>query len=263
MDWVEFLTFFLIGFCAQIIDGAISMMYGLISMTILLTFGMPPAYASASVHISEIFTTGFSGLSHAMFKNINLELFRRLVIPGVIGSVLGAILLSFLPAEPMKAVIAIYLTALGVYIFYKSLNKESIWKKIRSRIAKTLGREELPSKKLTYSIGFAGGFCDSMGGGGWGAVVSGSLIAEGTTPRYTIGSTILAEFLVTTSSSIAFFFTIGVKNWIPILGLICGGVLAAPLGAYFVKHIKSKFLIRLVSFFVILTSIRLIVSTFL
>jgi uncharacterized membrane protein YfcA len=126
---------------------------------------------------------------------------------------------------------------------------------------KILRREELPNKGIASSVGLAGGFFDALGGGGWGAVVTGSLIAHGTAPRYTIGSTILAEFLVALSSSTTFFLTIGIKNWSPIIGLIIGGIFAAPLGAYFAKHISPKILMRMVSIFVIIISIRLIVST--
>lgn len=234
----DFFLFLVVGFAAQIVDGALGMAYGVISTSFLLSFGIPPAISSASVHTAEVFTTGISGLSHAYFKNIDRALCIRLIIPGVIGSILGAYVLTRLPVQLIKPYIGLYLLALGLLIVLKAFQAKRPLHQIRSY----------------RLLGFTGGFLDAAGGGGWGPMVTSTLVAQGTDPRYAIGSTNLAEFLITLSSSITFFILIGITHWYIVAGLITGGVIAAPLAAILTRHIQRKFLMVLVGLLVISTS---------
>lgn len=260
----QFLFFVFVGFGAQLVDGALGMAYGVISTSVLIGFGIPPAVASASVHTSEIVTTGASGLSHAMFKNIDYALFRRLVIPGIIGSILGAFALSYVPEHIAKPFIAIYLVVMGVFILYRAFEDGKMLDAIKIFVVKKIGRRKLPSKqaKGLIPLGFAGGFFDATGGGGWGPIVSSTLLAQGTTPSYTIGSVNLTEFLITISVSTTFFFTIGITHWQIILGLIVGGVIASPFAAYVVRHIQPKIIMLVAGIVVILLAIRTIIKLF-
>ncbi|MBL7883558.1 MAG: TSUP family transporter, partial [Bacteroidia bacterium] len=187
------------GFVAQMVDGSLGMAYGLTATTFLLSFGVTPAAASASVHASEIFTTGASGLSHLRFKNVNTKLFKHLLIPGIIGAIIGAYILS--SAENysgyIKPIVSIYTLVLGVTIIIKAIRKLNEKKKI----------------KRIGVLAFFGAFLDSIGGGGWGPIVSSTLIARGRNVRYTIGSVNLAEFFITLASSVTFFTIIGLQHW--------------------------------------------------
>lgn len=232
---------FLVGFGAEIIDGALGMAYGVISNTIMLALGYSPAVASASVHAAEIVTTATSGVSHWRFGNVDKKLFKSLIIPGVIGGVIGAYILVNVPAVYIKPVVAAYLMVMGLVII-------------------TRGIKGVPSgevRKNVEVLGLAGGFCDAIGGGGWGPVVTSTLIARGNTPRYTIGSVNLSEFFVTTAESITFFLTIGsMLNWRLIFGMMLGGVLAAPLGAWTTSRLPVRTLMIMVGLLVLLTSAR-------
>ncbi|MDQ2993905.1 MAG: sulfite exporter TauE/SafE family protein, partial [Pseudomonadota bacterium] len=197
------LTFIVVGFGAQLVDGAIGMAYGVISTSVLLSIGIPPAVASAAVHTAEIATTGLSGLSHAMFRNVDYALFRRLVIPGVMGSILGAYVITKIPTEFAKPIIATYLLIMGSVICYKALKGEKFLKLMKSFLSKNVLKHRLPSDHAVglTPLGLGGGFLDAAGGGGWGPIVTSSLLAQGTTPHFTIGSVNLVEFLVTLSAS--------------------------------------------------------------
>lgn len=255
------LLFTIIGFCAQIVDGAIGMAYGLISSSILISFGIPPAVASAAVHTSEIVTTGVSGLSHAMFKNVDYKLFRRLAIPGIVGSVLGAYIITRIPLEIAKPVIATYLLIMGVVICYKAIKGEKYWRVIKSMLSTKVSEHRLPSEHAVglRSMGFLGGFFDAAGGGGWGAIVTSSLLAQGTTPHYTIGSVNLTEFLVAVSSSATFFIAFKVVHWQIILGLIIGGAIAAPFAAYMARRMHPKIIMLLAGAVIIILSLRVLI----
>jgi uncharacterized protein len=238
------LWFVLGGFIAQMIDGALGMAYGVSSTTFLLTMGVPPAAASASVHTSEIFTSGVSGLMHLKFGNVNTKLFRNLLIPGVVGAILGAYVLSSLEEYNyiIKPIVATYTLFLGVIIIAKALRKDKVRKKI----------------KRVVPLATIGGFLDSLGGGGWGPIVSSTLIAGGRNPRYTIGSVNLAEFFVALASSITFITLIGFGHWQVIAGLVIGGCIAAPIAAYFSQRIPVKTIMILVGVLVIIVSLRII-----
>ncbi|MEA1784833.1 sulfite exporter TauE/SafE family protein [Arenibacter sp. GZD96] len=235
-----FLGFIAIGFFAQMIDGALGMAYGVSCTTFLLNFGVPPALASASVHTAEIFTTGASGLSHIKFKNIDKDLFFKLVITGVVGAVLGAYLLSgVLDGGVIKPYVAGYLLLLGFYLIYKGFAKKV---------------KEKEAVKKAPLLALIGGFMDTVGGGGWGPIVTSNLLAQGKNPRQTIGTVNTAEFFVTFFATAIFIFILGVQYWQIILGLIVGGVVAAPFGAYVASRINKKVLLFAVGVLIILTS---------
>jgi len=236
------ILFIIVGFIAQIIDGALGMAYGISSTTILLSMGIPPATASASVHTAEIFTSGTSGLSHLKLGNVDKKLFTKLLIPGVIGGAVGAYILTAIPAKMIKPFVAFYLLIMGITILRKAL------KKIREKNAKT----------RLFPLGLLGGFFDAIGGGGWGPIVTSTLVARGNNPRFTIGSVNLAEFFVTITEAATFITTIGLVQWQIILGLIIGGVLAAPLAAHVCKRLPSKTLMIIVGILIIVLSIRTI-----
>lgn len=243
----EFYLFCLAGFIAQLIDGALGMAYGVSCTTFLLQLGVPPVIASASVHTAEVFTTGVSGLSHLYMKNVDKRLFVRLAIPGIIGAMLGAFLLAkVLDGNAIKPFIAGYLMVLGILILVKSIKQP-------------LFKDEI---KNVSPLGFFGGMFDSIGGGGWGPIVTSNIIHSGRTPLITIGTVNTAEFFVAFFSTGVFLFFLGLEGWKTILGLIVGGVVAAPLGAYIVKFIKPQILMFIVGIVIIITSAWTIYSSF-
>lgn len=236
------LWFILAGFIAQLIDGALGMAYGVTATSFLLSFGLTPAVSSASVHASEVFTSGVSGLMHLKFGNVNSKLFKNLLIPGVIGAILGAYILTSLENynHYIMPMVSIYTLILGIIIIRKALQKNRGRKKV----------------KRLFPLAAAGGFLDSIGGGGWGPIVSSTLIANGKNPRYTIGSVNLAEFFVALASSFTFIATIGFTHWSVIFGLIIGGVIAAPIGAFMANKIPTKALMIMVGILIIITSMK-------
>jgi uncharacterized membrane protein YfcA len=242
----DFYWFVLAGFIAQMIDGALGMAYGVSASTFLLSFGVSPAAASASIHTSEIFTSGVSGLMHLKFQNVNKKLFKTLVLPGVIGAALGAFVLSSLEDYNyiIRPVIGIYTLYLGVIILRKALLKN---------------KNKKPISSIPRLAAF-GGFMDSIGGGGWGPIVSSTLIAKGRHPRYTIGSVNLTEFFVALASSLTFFTVIGLSHWYIIAGLISGGVIAAPIAAFISQKLPVKTMMIMVGIMVILVSVRIIIK---
>jgi len=244
----KFLLYLLVGFSAQLIDGALGMAYGLSSSAFLMSVGVPPAVASASVHLAEVFTTGASGLSHWKFGNVNKQLFLKLAIPGVLGSAVGAFLLSYFDGKILKPYIAIYLLIMGVYIFAKAIRKVS---------------ETQKEVKGTGFIALFGGFVDSFCGGGWGSVVTGTIIGRGGCPRETIGTTNAAEFLVAFTASAVFAKYVGVDSWQVVLGLILGGIVAAPFGAFILNKINMKTALMLVGALIIFMNLRTLWLAFL
>jgi uncharacterized membrane protein YfcA len=239
------MVFILFGFIAQLIDGALGMAYGVSSNALFLSLGIPPSIASACIHTSEMFTTAVSGISHFKFGNVDRKLFLRLLIPGVMGGVLGAYILTELPAGKIKPFVSLYLLATGIMILIKVFRK-------------THPREK---KARVIPLGLVGGFFDAVGGGGWGPIVTSTLVANGNHPRYAIGSVNSAEFFVTVAESITFFATIGVllfQHWEKIAGLMIGGVLAAPLAAWVCKKLPHHILMLLVGLLITGLSIRIL-----
>ena len=240
---LHIIVFVIVGFVAQMIDGALGMAYGVSSAAFLLSLGISPAAASASVHTAEIFASGVSGLSHLRFGNVDRALFRRLLIPGVIGGILGAYVLTTLPGEKIKPFVALYLLLMGAVIVRKALKKIA-----------AAGRP-----RRLAPLGLAGGFFDAIGGGGWGPIVTSTLVASGEKPRIAIGSVNLAEFFVTVAEAVTFLLTLGLVHWKMIVGLALGGVLAAPLAAYVCKRLPSRALMILVGILIIGLSLRTLV----
>lgn len=226
-----FWTAVAVGLLAQVIDGALGMAYGLTSSTFLLATGVSPAVASASVHIAEVFTTGVSGIAHVKLGNVNKSLFLRLLLPGIAGAVLGAVLLSSIDGKVLKPYISAYLLMMGIYIISKVFRKLKTAKHEPKHVAK---------------LALFGGFVDSVGGGGWGPVVTTTLVGSGHDPRATIGTVNFAEFFLTFASAIAFSFLIGEGPWPIVAGLVLGGLFAAPFAAYLCKRLHARTLLILV-----------------
>ncbi|HEY0112029.1 MAG TPA: sulfite exporter TauE/SafE family protein [Allosphingosinicella sp.] len=220
---LDILPFIAIGFAAQLIDGALGMAFGQISSTLLISMGVPPAAASAGVHTAETFTTAVSGISHVAHRNVDWRLFLRIAVPGVIGGVLGAYVLTQIDAGTAKPIVLAYLTALGFYLLYRGVMHRH--------------REREP--KVVEPLGLVGGFLDAAGGGGWGAVVTSNLLVQGSSPRKTIGTVNTAEFFVTATISATFIATLGWEVFtVTTFGLLIGGVLAAPFGALIAKRVN-------------------------
>lgn len=213
----------------------------------MLSIGVPPVVASANVHIAEVFTSGVSGFSHLKLRNVNKKLAKRLLIPGVMGGILGAYILAGVPGDRIKPFVAFYLLLMGLQIFRKAFTK------IQEKVGET---------KL-IPLGLVGGFLDAIGGGGWGPVVTSTLMGRGSNPRFTIGSVNLAEFFVTVAISATFLTLIGLVHWQIIVGLMIGGVLAAPLSAYVCKRLPPRALMIIVGVLIIALSIRTIYRTLL
>lgn len=237
----EFLVFFAIGVFAQLVDGTLGMGYGATSTSFLLAYGIPPAVSSTGVHVAEMFTTGASAVSHHRFGNINKKLVKHLLIPGVLGSITGAYLLAdVIDGDIIKPFIAVYMIVLAVIIIKKALVKNIVKKK---------------TKRLDILASF-GGFMDSVGGGGWGPIVTSTLVGRGRNPRYTIGSVNAAEFAVSFASGVTFMIFGGISGWQVIIGLILGGVIAAPLAAFLVNKIQRKPMMIAVGILIIILSLR-------
>jgi uncharacterized membrane protein YfcA len=247
----------LIGLIAQLIDGALGMAYGVTSTTLLLVFGIAPAAASASVHLAEVVTTAASGVSHIKFGNVDRQIVYRLIIPGSIGAFIGACFLSSIPGEVIKPYISIFLISLGVYILYRFLFKQN--KKQNQSENKTF------TKKQLVPLGLLAGFLDATGGGGWGPVTTPVLMTkDGMTTRKVIGSVDTSEFAVAVSASIGFFISLGWAQvqWIWVVSLMIGGLIAAPIAAWLVKIIPSHILGVFVGGFIILTNLKVLLHTF-
>ena len=233
----DLLIFTAVGFLAQLVDGALGMAYGVTATSMLLQFGTPPAVASASIHAAEAFTTGASGLAHWRAGNVDRRLMLRLAVPGVIGGVIGAYLLSSLPGNVIQPIVSLYLLGMGAVIVRRA------FRPLKPPI-------DLATRPVR-ALGAAGGFLDAVGGGGWGPIVTSRLIGSGGAPRIVIGSVNAAEFFLTVAISITFFATIGLELWPVITGLVIGGILAAPLGALMAARLPARALLGVVGGLVI------------
>ena len=230
-------------FVAQNVDGALGMAFGVITNTLLVSIiGLAPARASASVHVVETFTTAASAISHIYHKNVNWRLFWRLVLPGMVGGATGAYLLANIDGAVARPFVMAYLTCIGVYLLWRA------WRLTHGR--------EANSPKVVAPLGLIGGFLDAAGGGGWGPVVTSNLLVQGADPRFTIGTVNTVEFFLTSTISLTFIMTLGLEAFtIAAVGLIIGGLLAAPLGALLAKRIPAKNLMYMVGVVLTATSI--------
>jgi uncharacterized protein len=233
--------FIAVGFVAQLIDGAIGMAFGVITNTLLVSvLGVAPATASARVHLVEMFTTATSGISHILHKNVDWKLFSRLAVPGVMGAVLGAYVLTSIDASVAKPFVMAYLSCIGIYLLYKAWGYTHVHRE----------------PKFIAPLGFIGGFLDAAGGGGWGPVVTSNLLIQGSSPRTTIGTVNTTEFFLTVAASAVFITQLGWEAFgIATVGLLIGGVAAAPLAAFVTRHIKPQRLLFLVGIVLTATSV--------
>ena len=228
-----------VGLFAQAVDGALGMAYGVTATTFLLGAGASPAAASASVHIAEIFTTGFSGVAHLKYGNVNRQLFLRLLVPGMIGAVLGALFITQFDGKALKPYVTAYLLVMGVYVLSKA------FRKLRAR-----SDEPAHVGKLAAF----GGFVDAAGGGGWGPVVTSTLVGSGRDPRTTIGSVNFAEFFITVATAGSFTLLAGPGTWMLVAGLVVGGLFAAPFAALLCRRLRARTLLIAVGLLISLLS---------
>lgn len=240
LDFGALVPFILIGFAAQMVDGALGMAFGVITNTLLVgLLGMPPALASQRVHVVECFTTATSGISHLLNGNIDRTLFVRLLVPGLIGGVSGAYLLSSIDASVVKPFVLLYLAGIGIYLLVRGL----------------LYPPKLKEAKHIAPLGLIGGFLDAAGGGGWGPVVTSNLLIQGAEPRKVVGTVNSVEFFLTLAVSATFIFHLGIADLAgATLGLLIGGLIAAPFGAFAAKHFSPKLMLILVGFVLTITS---------
>lgn len=239
-DLSSLLPFIAIGFLAQIVDGALGMAFGVIANTSLLWMGVPPALASSYVHIIKAFTGGVGGISHALHRNVDWKLCLRLSLSGIVGGVIGAYVLSNIHAEVARPFVLGYLALIGLYILWRGLGHVFT---------------EKPAK-IVEPIGAVGGFLDATGGGGWGPVVTSNLLIQGGNPRMTVGTVNVAEFFLAVAISITFMLSLGFEDFTaPVVGLLIGGVIAAPAGAWLTKHIPARPLMILVGIVLTITSL--------
>ena len=221
----------LVGLIAQAIDGALGMAYGITSTSFLLATGSSPAVASASVHIAEVFTTGVSGVAHIKLGNVSRQLFLRLLLPGMAGAVAGAWLVSSIDGEVIKPLVSAYLLGMGVFVLSKALRPH---------------RPKHGRPRHVAKLGLVGGFVDAAGGGGWGPVVTTTLVGTGQDPRTTIGSVNLAEFFLTFVAAGVFSLLVDETPWATVAGLVLGGLFAAPLAALMTRRLPTRTLLVLV-----------------
>jgi uncharacterized membrane protein YfcA len=230
----------LVGLIAQAIDGALGMAYGITSTSFLLATGSSPAVASASVHIAEVFTTGVSGIAHIKLGNVSRTLFLRLLLPGIAGATAGALLVSSIDGDVIKPFVAAYLLGMGLFVLSKAFRKRRVNQGEPRHVAK---------------LGLVGGFVDAAGGGGWGPVVTTTLVGTGHDPRTTIGSVNLAEFFLTFVSAGVFSLLVDEAPWATVAGLVVGGLFAAPLAALMTRRLNTRTLLVLVGLVIVAISL--------
>lgn len=237
------LPFIGIGFAAQLVDGALGMAFGVIANSALLWLGVPPALATSYVHVIKVFTGGVSGFSHMMHSNVDWRLCLRLAASGIAGGVLGAYLMSLLHLNDSNAArpfVLAYLMLIGFFILWRGIGH-----KFRERRA-----------RVVEPVGAIGGFLDATGGGGWGPVVTSNLLIQGNSPRMTVGTVNTAEFFLAVAVSVTYLLSLGIDNLTsPVVGLMIGGVLAAPLGSWITKHVPPRPMMIMVGALLILVCV--------
>jgi len=245
------LVWSVVGLFAQLIDGTLGMAYGVSSSTALISIGVSSALASASVHTAEVSTTLVSGTSHFKLGNVDRKMALRLVIPGVLGGIVGAFVSTWVSGKPLSVVVGFILLAMGFIILYKFAFKGTL--KIRTKN---------PSSKTLVPLGFVAAFSDALGGGGWGPIATTTLVTNNVKPSEAIGSVNFAEFFVTTAESITFIFLIGPENfnWLIVVGLMTGGLICAPFAAILCKKVSHRILGMLVGVTVMILSVRMILK---
>lgn len=252
-----------VGFLAQLIDGSLGMAYGITSNTFLLSLGFPPIVSSASIHTAEIVTAGAEGVAHLRAGNVDRGILKYLIIPGVLGAMAGAYILTNIPSGFILPFISVYLFIMGFLLLEKAFEKRPLIIKsliyFRDKLMRTRG--ERWGRKLS-PFGFVGGILDSIGGGGWGPLITMTLFFRGENLRKAIGSVILSEFFVALAASAALLAALHLEYWQTIAGLIIGGLLAVPLGPYLTKRLPYKPLMIFVGLLVMVLSAKNLVSFF-
>lgn len=240
LDVSAILPFVIVGFAAQLVDGALGMAFGVITSTLLVgVLGVPPAQASARVNMVALFTSAVSGVSHLLHRNIDTRMFMRLVVPGVVGGVAGATVVANLEASIVKPLVLTYLLAIGLWLWWRGLDHQP----------------HIKDPRIVTPLGLVGGFLSGAGGGGWGPVVTSNLLIQGAEPRKVIGTVNSAEFFLTLSISTTFLWHLGVAQFgTAVVGLLIGGVIAAPMGAVLAKRVPAKALLIMVGVVLTLTS---------
>ncbi|MBA4161041.1 MAG: hypothetical protein C0515_02920 [Novosphingobium sp.] len=240
-DLAALLPFIAVGFAAQLVDGALGMAFGVISNTLLVgVMGVPPALASQRVNLVQCFTSGISAVSHLLHRNVDRRLFALLLIPALVGGLVGVNLITSIDGSVIKPFVLAYLLAIGLYLLWRGIGHEHVHREAR-RVA---------------PLGLVGGFLSAVGGGGWGPVVTSNLLIQGADPRKVVGTVSLVEFFLTLTVSGAFIWHLGFADLAgATLGLLIGGLLAAPLGAWAAKHFNPKTMLLLVGTVLTLTSL--------
>ncbi|MCT4205431.1 TSUP family transporter [Elizabethkingia anophelis] len=242
-----------VGFLAEIVAGSMGMGYGVICTTVLLLLNVPPPVVSASIHSAESFTTAAGSISHYKLGNVNKKMVWILVPVAILGAIIGAFTLSHFGehyAHIVKPIIACYTLYLGANILKNAFKKKGVTVKAKR-------------KTNLRILGLAGGFIDSFAGGGWGPLVTGTLMKDGRTPRYVVGSSTVAKFLLTVTSAITFIFTIGIHHWNIVLGLLLGGIFTAPFSAMLTAKLPTKKMFIVVGSVVIIMSLTTIIKALL
>lgn len=240
LDLAAIFPFIAIGFAAQLVDGALGMAFGVICNTLLVgVVGVAPAQASAQVHVVKAFTGAISGVSHVLHGNVDWPLFWKLTPAAIVGGVIGAYALSSVDGAVAKPLVLLFLTGMGLYLLWRGIGYRPIQRTVRH----------------VRPLGFIGGLLDATGGGGWGPVVTSNLLMQGAQPRIVVGTVNTVEFFLTLAISAAFIFHLGIADLAgATLGLLIGGVLAAPLGAWAARHFPPRLLMILVGVVLTLTS---------
>lgn len=233
----------LVGVFAEVVAGSMGMGYGVICTTTLLFLGIPPHAVSASIHSAESFTTAAGSISHVKLKNVSKSLVKKLAIPAIIGAIIGAVSLTYLGeyySKITKTVISFYTLYLGIQIL--------------SNAFKPKQNKALKKKTNLTRLGVIGGFIDSFAGGGWGPLVTGTLIKNSFTPRFAVGSSTVAKFILTVTAAVTFFLTLGIQHWNIILGLLIGGIITAPFSAMLTAKLPVKNMFIIIGTLVIVMS---------
>ncbi len=275
-EWGLLIVFAGVGFVAQMIDGGLGMGFGITANAVLLCFGVTPAAASASVHVSKIFTSGISGVRHWKTENISKKLFWNLMIPGVVGGVAGAYFLSNIDGDKIKPFIAAYLFFLGIMVTQKAFRKleeeetnnhfypiHFIGRNLESLLSCSRDKKVREHPCFARVLGGIGGLIDSVGGGGWGPIVTSTLISKDHNKKHSIGSAISADFFITLATSITFLITLGfLSSWYAVFGLLIGGAVASPMSSVMCHRIAPRSLMLItglsivgMSFFVFVRSV--------
>ncbi|MGH1516198.1 sulfite exporter TauE/SafE family protein [Chryseobacterium sp. JK1] len=242
-DHYIFYWMLLVGVFAEIVAGSMGMGYGVICTTTLMLLNIPPHIVSASIHSAESFTTAAGSISHVKLKNVSKNLVKKLAIPGVIGAIIGAVSLTYFGeyyAKITKTLIAFYTLYLGIQILSNAFKKKQ--------------SKALKKKTNLTRLGVIGGFIDSFAGGGWGPLVTGTLIKNAFTPRFAVGSSTVAKFILTITATVTFFFTLGIQHWNIILGLLIGGIITAPFSAMLTAKLPVKKMFVIIGTLVIVMS---------